>query len=60
MRMMSGYLFGMCIKGKEIAHALLSETSGFPSLSAVSQWVFGGQDNLPELQLSLERGEQTL
>lgn len=57
MRMMSGYFFGMCIEGRQIAHTLLLELFGFPNSFALSEWFFGGQGNLPELQPSLWREE---
>lgn len=59
MRVMSGYLFGMCIKGKEIAHALLWEMFGFPSLFFwVCLWRTGKPPWAPAF--IIERGEQIL
>lgn len=52
--MMSGYLFGMCIEGRQIAYALLSELFGFPNWF-LFECLFGGQGNLPELQFLLWR-----
>lgn len=54
---MSGYFFGMCIEGRQIAHNLLMELFGFPNLFALSEWLFGGQENPPEPQPSLWREE---
>jgi len=55
--MMSVYLFGICIEGRQIAHTLLMELFGIPNLFAHSEWLFGGQGNLPEHQPLLWREE---
>lgn len=57
MKMMSGYLFGMCVEGRQISQTLLGIFE-FPNLFALSEWLFGAQGNVSDSHPSLWKEEK--